>query len=297
MMRADAFRDARRLPARPVGGLRPLAALRRAVRRRRAPRARDPLPAPSGPVLGDRTRAAGARLPLRAEAAIRRRRGEPDPLEGVKRLDETVLARLGIPRERLDETIVSDAVGWAATLTRVGRDDEAAALLDAAAAVDGEPRARSWRRAAACCSSGPYGTAGSPRPRASWPRTLAVDDAVRPPGELLRRGRGRRGRRALAPSCVRARGLDAWLAVGRARSGEDGVLRSGTDARGGPARSAIPACCSTSPAAARTSAFRRRTAWSTCPRARRTSSTSTTSTAATSTCARCRSSPGGSRPS
>jgi len=69
------------------------------------------------------------------EAAIRRRRGEPDPLAGVERLDETVLARLGIPREQLDEAIVSDAVNWAATLTRVGRDDEAAALLDAAAAV------------------------------------------------------------------------------------------------------------------------------------------------------------------
>jgi glycosyltransferase involved in cell wall biosynthesis len=73
------------------------------------------------------------------EAAIVRRRGDPDPLSGVERLDEAVLARLGIPRERLDATIVSDAVGWAATLTRVGRDVEAAALLDAAAAVDGAP--------------------------------------------------------------------------------------------------------------------------------------------------------------
>jgi glycosyltransferase involved in cell wall biosynthesis len=73
------------------------------------------------------------------EAAIRRRRGEPDPLAGVERLDETVLARLGIGRERLDEAIVSDAVNWAATLTRVGRNDEAAALLDAAAAVNGAP--------------------------------------------------------------------------------------------------------------------------------------------------------------
>ncbi len=30
-------------------------------------------------------------------------------------------------------------MNWAATLTRVGRDGEAAALLDAAAAVDGAP--------------------------------------------------------------------------------------------------------------------------------------------------------------
>jgi len=73
------------------------------------------------------------------EAAIVRRRGEPDPLGAVERLDETVLVRLGISRERLDETVVSDAVQWGATLTRVGRDGEAAALLDAAAAVDGAP--------------------------------------------------------------------------------------------------------------------------------------------------------------
>ena len=82
------------------------------------------------------------------EAAIRRRRGEPDPLDGVERLDETVLARLGVPAGQLSETIVSDAVGWAATLTRVGRHGEAGALLDAAAAVDGAPsRSELARRA------------------------------------------------------------------------------------------------------------------------------------------------------
>jgi glycosyltransferase involved in cell wall biosynthesis len=73
------------------------------------------------------------------EAAIVRRRGEADPLDDVERLDETVLTRLGVARERLDETVVSDAVHWAATLTRVGRDGEAAELLDIAAAVDGAP--------------------------------------------------------------------------------------------------------------------------------------------------------------
>ncbi|HEU0302960.1 MAG TPA: glycosyltransferase family A protein [Gaiellaceae bacterium] len=73
------------------------------------------------------------------EAAIARRRGDPDPLEGVQRLDGTVLGRLGVQRERLDEAVVSDAVHWAATLTRVDREAEAAALLDAAAAVNGAP--------------------------------------------------------------------------------------------------------------------------------------------------------------
>jgi Glycosyl transferase family 2 len=73
------------------------------------------------------------------EAAEARRRGEPDPLDGVARLDDGLLERLGVSREKLDETVVSDAVQWAATLTRVGRNDDAAALLDAAAAVHGAP--------------------------------------------------------------------------------------------------------------------------------------------------------------
>jgi len=73
------------------------------------------------------------------EAAVARRRGEDDPLSEVERLDETTLGRLGISREQLDETIVSDAVQWAATLGRVGRDAEAAALLDAASSVHGAP--------------------------------------------------------------------------------------------------------------------------------------------------------------
>ncbi len=70
-------------------------------------------------------------------AAVARRRGEPDPLAGVERLDESLLERLGVPRATLDGTVVSDAVQWAATLGRVGREGEAAALLDAAAAVPG----------------------------------------------------------------------------------------------------------------------------------------------------------------
>jgi glycosyltransferase involved in cell wall biosynthesis len=82
------------------------------------------------------------------EAAIVRRRGKPDPLERVLRLDEHVLAQLGIPRRRLEETVVSDAVHWAATLTRVGRDDDARALLEAAAAVNGAPPRRQLARRA-----------------------------------------------------------------------------------------------------------------------------------------------------
>jgi hypothetical protein len=82
------------------------------------------------------------------EAAIVRRRGEPDPISGVERLDETVLSRLGISRARLNETVVSDAVQWAATLTRVSRVADAAALLDAAAAVDGAPSRKELARRA-----------------------------------------------------------------------------------------------------------------------------------------------------
>jgi hypothetical protein len=77
-------------------------------------------------------------LSVRA-AAVARRRGEDDPLRGVAQLDERALARLGIRREELDETIVSDAVQWAATLGRVGRDAEAAALLEAASSLNGAP--------------------------------------------------------------------------------------------------------------------------------------------------------------
>ena len=81
-------------------------------------------------------------------AAVARRRGEPDPLDAVERLDESTLALLGIPRERLDAAIVSDAVQWAATLGRVGRGAEAVALLDAASSVHGAPsRAALARRA------------------------------------------------------------------------------------------------------------------------------------------------------
>jgi glycosyltransferase involved in cell wall biosynthesis len=81
-------------------------------------------------------------------AAIARRRGLPDPLDGVELLDEAVLERLGVSRSDLDETVVSDAVQWASTLGRVGRDEEAASLLDAAAAVPGAPSPATLRRRA-----------------------------------------------------------------------------------------------------------------------------------------------------
>ena len=81
-------------------------------------------------------------------AAVARRAGRPDPLDGIVRLDDGVRQRLGISRAQLDETTVSDALHWAATLARVGRDDEASVLLDAAAAVDGTPSRRSLARRA-----------------------------------------------------------------------------------------------------------------------------------------------------
>lgn len=81
-------------------------------------------------------------------AARERRAGRPDPLDGVERLDGDVAARLGIPREEIDRSVVADAVHWAATLSRVGRDEEAAALLDLAASVRGSPPRRALARQA-----------------------------------------------------------------------------------------------------------------------------------------------------
>ncbi len=81
-------------------------------------------------------------------AARERRAGRPDPLAGVERLDAAVAERLGVSREEIDRDVVVDAVQWSATLRRVGRDDEAEALLDTAAAVPGAPSRRSLARRA-----------------------------------------------------------------------------------------------------------------------------------------------------
>lgn len=81
-------------------------------------------------------------------AARERRAGKPDPLDGVGRLDETVAARLGVPRDEVDRAVVGDAVQWAATLQRVGRRHEAESLLDMAAAVAGAPPRRALGRQA-----------------------------------------------------------------------------------------------------------------------------------------------------
>ena len=81
-------------------------------------------------------------------AARERRNGGPDPLAGVERLDETVAARLGVSRDEIDRAVVTDAVHWAATLSRVGRGAEAEALLDTAAAVTGAPPRRTLARQA-----------------------------------------------------------------------------------------------------------------------------------------------------
>jgi hypothetical protein len=81
-------------------------------------------------------------------AARMRRAGEPDPLDGVHHLDAGMAARLGVSREEIDRQAVADAVQWAATLQRVGRGEEAGALLDSAAAVAGAPSRRALARQA-----------------------------------------------------------------------------------------------------------------------------------------------------
>jgi hypothetical protein len=81
-------------------------------------------------------------------AARARRAGEADPLAGIERLDADVAARLGVSQETIDRQAVADAVQWAATLQRVGRDEEAGALLDSAAAVAGAPPRRTLARQA-----------------------------------------------------------------------------------------------------------------------------------------------------
>jgi glycosyltransferase involved in cell wall biosynthesis len=86
-------------------------------------------------------------LCVRAAARERRAR-RPDPLAGVDRLDETVAARLDVAGDEVNRAVVRDAVQWAATLQRVGRDREAEALLDKAAAVAGAPPRRVLARQA-----------------------------------------------------------------------------------------------------------------------------------------------------
>jgi hypothetical protein len=90
--------------------------------------------------------ALGARC-VRA-AAVARRTGRPDPLEGVERLDAAVAARLGVSQGEVDRDVIVDAVQWSATLRRVGRDAEAEALLAMAASVPGAPARRTLARRA-----------------------------------------------------------------------------------------------------------------------------------------------------
>jgi glycosyltransferase involved in cell wall biosynthesis len=86
-------------------------------------------------------------LCVRAAARLRRA-GKPDPLEGVERLDAEIAGELGVSQAEVDGQVVADAVQWAATLQRVGRGREAAALLDAAAAVAGAPPRQALARQA-----------------------------------------------------------------------------------------------------------------------------------------------------
>jgi glycosyltransferase involved in cell wall biosynthesis len=79
-------------------------------------------------------------------AARERRAGRPDPLDGIDRVDAQVAAGLGVAQEEIDHDVIADAVEWAATLRRVGRDEEAEALLDTAASVPGAPPRRTLAR-------------------------------------------------------------------------------------------------------------------------------------------------------
>jgi hypothetical protein len=81
-------------------------------------------------------------------AARERRAGRPDPLARIEQLDEAVAGRLGVSRDEIGRAVVADAVHWAATLTRVGREAEGEALLDTAAAVAGAPPRRTLARQA-----------------------------------------------------------------------------------------------------------------------------------------------------
>jgi glycosyltransferase involved in cell wall biosynthesis len=84
-------------------------------------------------------------LAVRAAAAARRG-GRSDPLLGVDHLDLDVLRGLGVSEAQLRRQVLADTAQWVATLWRVGRSDEAGALL-AQAADAGVSRARMARRA------------------------------------------------------------------------------------------------------------------------------------------------------
>ena len=142
-------------------------------------------------------------------AALARRRGEPDPLDGVERLDVDLLERVGVPRSELDRQVISDAVQWAATLTRVDRADESRALLERRRRSRGHPPgARSRGGRSGCSSSGRRGTAGCRTPLAARSRGRARTsrDALGPAGEHGRPRRRCRGGRARAAPGLPGRG-------------------------------------------------------------------------------------------
>ena len=172
---------ARRLPARPVRGLRPLAALRGARRRCRARRAASiRYRLHPGQFSVTSARAPGAGLSLRPGGGASRA-GAASPTRSTASSGSTrrVCERLGVSQAELDETVVSDAVQWAATLTRVGREDGGGGAARRGGRGPGAP-ARADARAAA---------RGAPAEacRAAWPlresrtgarrRARAADDA------------------------------------------------------------------------------------------------------------------------
>ena len=116
-----------------------------------SPRSRSRSSATGSIPASSRSRSSSGRRSARSACGRRRASGGPagpDPLDGVERLDDGVAERLGVSQEEIDGAVVADAVQWAATLARVGRDAEAEALLDTAAAVPGAPPRRTLARRA-----------------------------------------------------------------------------------------------------------------------------------------------------
>ena len=88
---------------------------------------------------------AATTLAVRA-AAEARRRGMPDPLAGVERVDARVLARLGIGSGAIETAVVGAALAWGASMARAGRTGDADNLLREVAGRPGAPSLRSLRR-------------------------------------------------------------------------------------------------------------------------------------------------------
>jgi len=56
-------------------------------------------------------------------AAIARRNGAPDPLEGVKEITPAVLAKLGVTETKLQATLASECMWWIRSVLAAGQDE------------------------------------------------------------------------------------------------------------------------------------------------------------------------------